>query len=221
VGLDWLPGNRPRAGYESEFEAMFPRLMSGASQADRDRFKEITETAFDTLGAPTVGVDPAADDWARRVRLELEDEPEEEPESEAEFLRRLAGFRVLDLVPECDGLPRYTNGSPGAYVEAYSFRGKFLHDCADELGEDLLERAYTSMIAADLLVYGRELLAIAADLADRHGLDPDHLTVPEFADAEMHTGPLTSPEFKVDVLTAAGRWCVFWAERGHFLDVYA
>jgi hypothetical protein len=49
-------------------------------------------------------------------------------------------------VPPCDGLPRYTNGSPGGYVERYSFRAQFLQDCEEELGDDLLATAYESKL---------------------------------------------------------------------------
>lgn len=30
-----------------------------------------------------------------------------------------------------------------------------------------------------------------------------------------------SIEFHIDVVAAAGRWCRFWGERGHWLDAYS
>src|SRR5262245_31792531 len=122
MGLDWLPGNRAKPGFEAEFVDLFHRInapgSAGAGDGLLERFHEISITAFDTLGAPRVGHDPEADEWARQRYRVLTDAEE----SEAEFLARLEGFAVLPLVPPCDGLPAYSNGSPGGYVEAFTFR---------------------------------------------------------------------------------------------------
>jgi hypothetical protein len=134
---------------------------------------------------------------------------------------------VLPLVPPCDGLPPYSNGSPGGYVEQFSFRAQFLRDCADDIGEELLSSAYESKLPGDLLDYGRELLARAEDLARRHGLDPLNLVTPDELPSleDLMAGKLPPPtpwsvEHRVDVAHSAGRWCVFWGERGHILDAY-
>jgi hypothetical protein len=224
MGLDWNPGNRAKPGFEVEFADMVRRLIAdpnGASSAALlARYRDISITAFETLGAPVVGRDPEADAWARQWRIDLQTE-----ESEEEFLTSMAGFAVLDLVPASDGLPRYSNGSPGGYVEAYSFRAQFLKDSAEELG-DLLGEAYESKLPDEFLEYGRRLLATAENLAHRHGLDPLTLTVPdeiptfdEFA-AGKRAPDTVSVEHRIDVIHSAGRWCVFWAERGHILDAY-
>ncbi|MFC7480443.1 hypothetical protein ACFQX7_10900 [Luedemannella flava] len=77
-----------------------------------------------------------------------------------------------------------------------------------------------SKLPDDLLEYGRRLLARAEDLAARHGLDPLNLVVPDRIPTldEIVAGvepPTTwSVEHRVDVAHSAGRWCVFWAERG-------
>lgn len=131
--------------------------------------------------------------WIRLGRAEPEDE----------FLAGLAGFAVLALVPPCDGLPRYTNGSPGGYVEEYSFRAQFLHDCADELGEDLLAAAYESKLPEDLMGYGRQLIARTERLAREHGLDRVNP-----AGSGHHLPEVASVAHKVDVMHSAGRWCV-------------
>jgi hypothetical protein len=226
MGLDWLPGNKAKPGFEAEFTDLFGRLDACGPGGERDalleRFREISASAFETLGAPVVGRDPAADAWARQMYRELD----ERDQSEDEFLVHMAGFAVLPLVPRCDGLPRYSNGSPGGYVEEYSFRAQFLHDCADDIGADLLDAAYESKLPEDMLVYGRQLLAKAEDLAARHGLNPTNLVVPdeipteeEFA-AGKRAPETWSVEHRVDVAHSAGRWCVFWAERGHLLDAW-
>ncbi|GAA1814510.1 hypothetical protein GCM10009682_39480 [Luedemannella flava] len=125
MGLDWNPGNKAAPGCEAEFADLFRRLTDpdgdAADDGDVQRFFAISVSAFETLNAPVVGRDPEADAWARQLRRELGRD-----ESEEEFLAGMAGFAVLPLVAPCDGLPRYTNGSPGGYVEQYSFRAQFL-----------------------------------------------------------------------------------------------
>jgi hypothetical protein len=223
VGLDWNPGNRAKPGFEAEFVDVFAKINAAGSDVPElvRRYHEISTTAFETLGAPVVGRDAEADAWARQLRIDTASDMTEE-----EFLAGLSGFAVLPLVEPCDGLPKYTNGSPGGYVEAYSFRAQFLRDCEDDLGPDLFASAYDSKLPKELLAYGRQLLAVAGNLADRHGLDPLDLVVPDLiptvdevaACAESPTA--WSVEHRVDVTHSAGRWCVFWAERGHLLDAY-
>ena len=227
MGLDWLPGNKAKAGFEAEFADLFGRLNAADSEKERDgllaRFREISLTAFETLGAPLVGHDPQADEWARQMYREMD----QIDDSEAQFLVEMEGFAVLPLVAPCDGLPRYSNGSPGGYVEQYSFRAQFLHDCAEDIGKDLFEAAYESKLSGELLVYGQQLLAKAEELAARHGLDPMNLVIPEEVPSEEEyaagrRAPETwSVEHRIDVAHCAGRWCVFWAERGHFLDAWS
>ena len=80
-------------------------------------------TAFETLNTPRVGFDAAATEWAHQEAF-----PNRKDMSLTEEVRveRMRGFHVLDLVPPCDGIPRFTNGHAGGYVERYSFRGQFL-----------------------------------------------------------------------------------------------
>ena len=63
MGLDWLPGPKPRPGCEHEFVRLWTELES-KDVADRDRkvtrFGAITTTAFETLKAPRVGFDADA-----------------------------------------------------------------------------------------------------------------------------------------------------------------
>ena len=133
MGLDWNPGNKPRPGSEAEFERLF-HLVDQASGSDRDallkRFFEVSVSAYETLQAPRVGTDENATAWARGKYAENA----AAAESEAAFLTKLHGFYVVDLV-SCDGVPPYSNGGAGQYVEAFSFRGQFLTDCVAEIGE--------------------------------------------------------------------------------------
>ncbi|MBE9551900.1 MAG: hypothetical protein IMF05_00410 [Proteobacteria bacterium] len=225
--MDWLPGSKPKPGHEEECEAiilalveeshsekkgLIGRLFSRKSEKEVDRealterFHEISIPAYEALDAPRVGYAEAANEWAREKRTEhYPDVPEEE------WLKHHHGYYVLDLAPPCDGLPRYTN-APMGYVEAYSFRAKFLEDCTDAIGDELFARGYGRMTAPELAAYGRELMACGEFWAAEHGIDIGAMN-PEREDFDLE-----SPEGKVDIILSAGRWCVFWGERGYILD---
>src|SRR5437899_1116820 len=130
MGLDWNPGPKAKPGLEQEFRALWQKLHS-KSCFFRDRkvkrFQEITTTAFETLSTPRVGFDATATAWARQQAFSNR---KDKTLTEQVFVEQMRGFYVLDLVPPCDGLPRYTNGHAGGYVERYSFRGQFLKDCS-------------------------------------------------------------------------------------------
>jgi hypothetical protein len=123
----------------------------------------------------------------------------------------MQGFYVLDLVPACDGLPRYTNGHAGGYVERYAFRGEFLTDCTEIIGDALLESGYVSKLSEETAAYGESLLAAASRFVAARGIDSTKLHLAEEPE---------SIEFRLDVVFSAGRWCRFWAERGHWLEAY-
>jgi hypothetical protein len=208
MGLDWNPGNRPLPGKEVEFFKLFDKLQSGSRwrrKAAEKRFFEISQSAFETLKAPQVGIDDSATQWAReRYR-------EQNPEmSEQEWLAELHGFYVVSLVPQCDGLPRYTNGQPGGYVEQFSFRAQFLEDAETIIGEELLTMAWGSKNPEEMHIYADLLEEKARDYASINGLDLNILD----------PNDLASDEFKLDVLVSAIRWIRFWADKGHVLDAY-
>ena len=206
MGLDWNPGNKPRPGYEAEFRELFEALEeAGEGRELEKRFYEISTSAAETLGAPVVGQDESANVWAREM---YECNRPEVPLDE--WLSDLKGFFVLPLVPPCDGLPRYTNGSPGGYVEQYAFRAQFLVRCEAIVGADLIEQAYQSKLPSELLAYGRALRERAESYAASNGIDV----------AAMDTDDTDGDGFRLDVVLAASRWCVFWARRGHMLEAY-
>ena len=210
MGLDWNPGPKAKPGCEAEFEKLWRKLQSpGCWWRNRKirRFGEITITAFDTLNTPIVGVDASANEWVHQQF----DKRVDKTLTEEQFFSRMKGFRVLALVPKCDGLPRYSNGSPGGYVEAYAFRGKFLEDCTDIIGADALNSAFVSKLPSDTVAYGRDLLERASAFASKHNIDLSTVHIAEDPD---------STEFHLDVVLSAGNWCVFWGERGHWLEAY-
>ncbi len=213
MGLDWNPGNRPRPGSETEFRRLADgireqRIKEGSP--DHNRFFEISISAHETLQVPRVGSDSRADEWIRRkYHQQLQQQM-----SEAEWVQRFQGFYVVELVPPCDGVPRYSNGSPGGYVEPFSFRAQFLRDCESFVPARLLEAAYESKLPVDTINYGRELLAAGEAFARENGLDPQNC---QASNADVNGETL---RLQADIVLSAGRWCVFWGERGHMLDAY-
>jgi hypothetical protein len=210
MGLDWNPGPKAKPGHEAEFGRLWRKLHSKwrwRRDADLRRFGEITMTAFDSLDTPTVGTDESATNWARKQFENRVDKTL----TEEQFVRGMTGFRVLALVPRCDGLPRYTNGSPGGYVETYAFRGEFLRDCIDIIGEPILKSAYKSKPPPETIAFGRELLQRTLAFAATRNIDVSAVHAAEDPD---------STEFHLDVVQSAGRWCIFWGELGHWLEAY-
>jgi hypothetical protein len=224
MGLDWNPGNKAKPGYEDE-AAEIVRQVSGDNLDPRDRrpsgagvlsflsgsmprerllarFKEITIPAYQTLNAPRVGRDAAADEWARMQHRESgSGQPLDE------WMRALDGYYVVALVPPCDGLPVYSHG-PMGYVELYSFRAEFLKGCKDIIGADLLDAAFTVKLPQTFLRYGNDLLARAAQVSASEGI-----AIPDEPPRDLE-----SLGGRLHVVASAGRWCRFWAERGHILD---
>jgi hypothetical protein len=209
MGLDWNPANKPLPGHEAEYWRLFADLSDQGSK-DREskekRFHEISISAFETLRAPRVGMDAIADAWARRRHS---DQKVVEPLEE--WLAKLRGLYVVPLVDPCDGVPRYSNGEVAGYVEPFSFRAQFLKDCAYIIGDDLLEEAYENMKPDRLQEFGEALYHSATSYAAEHGID---------LEAVHQTEDPDSPEFHLDVILAASRWCLFWASRGHPLEAY-
>lgn len=226
MGLDWNPIGKPKPGHEEEFENLFRLLgdkpVSGSlfdrfkqlfHRFDRDaatkRWFEIQVSPFVTIQAPQVGFDPGADEWARARHRENP----QAVKTEAQFLEELQGYYVVALAPPCDGIPFYSNG-PAGYVELYSFRAQFItNDCKDIIGDELLERCYTSCLAPGLVSLGAELRACANDYASKHGVSQVE-TVREL------DAPEDSPESRAHILFAAARWCEYWSSRGHGLEAY-
>ena len=212
MGLDWNPGSKAKPQHEQEFRELWHKLHAKSCflrSRKVKRFTEITTTAFETLGTPRVGFDAAADEWARHKAF-----PDRTDKSLTEevFLQRMKGFYVLNLVPPCDGLPRYTNGHAGGYVERYSFRGQYLRlDCLDVIGQELIDSAYESKLPEETISYGKTLLDRAGQYAASHSINVADV---HFVEDDQ------SPISKLDIVLAAGRWCLFWGERGHWLEAY-
>jgi len=209
MGLDWNPAGKPRPGHEAEFWRLFDALGQDSCpdlEAKQQRFHEIAISAFETLRAPRIGIDPEATEWARQRYSEQKAEKPLEA-----WLADLHGIYVVPLVRPCDGVPRYTNGSVTGYVEPYSFRAQFLVDAEYILGTDLLNEGWEHKRPAQLRAHGLALRKAAITYGRQHGIEVLAIKDPEDPD---------TVEFHLDVILAASRWCLFWAAHGHPLEAY-
>jgi hypothetical protein len=206
MGLDWQPDHKSMSGFEAEFEQIKAKLEKGRRFGRRKlekRFEEISISPYETLRAPRVGRDDEATAW---IMDRYPDRAQKEW-SEEWWLNEFDGYYVLDLAPACDGLPRYTNGGLGEYIEAFSFRAAFLEDCEDIL-EDTYYEAYNPRSPAELIEYGKSLIAKAEDYSRTHDIG---LT-------KLDTEDVDGDGFRLDVVLSAGRWCIYWGEQGHALN---
>jgi len=128
-------------------------------------------------------------------------------------LKEFEGYYVVRLV-ECDGVPKYSNGGLYAGVDETSLRGSFLDDCKDVLSKDLLNEAWSHKFPEEAVAYGKMLLA-AAEAAESAGRTPKQrrTLLSRLGMAKDHD-PLAITE-QLDIVRTAGRWFVFWGERGH------
>ena len=214
MGLDLTVQGCANPGLEPEWRRLLQRSFAGEelSNDDTARFQEISIPGYQRLGAPRVGFDGAADAWIIQKRKA------ETPTDRAAVLREFHGYYVLRLA-QCDGVPQYSNGGLYDGIDETSFRGDFLKDCADVLGKDTLDDAWNSKMPEAAVSYGRALLA-AADAAEAAGLTPRPRT--SFLSRiglNKATEPISIAE-QLNIVRAAGRWFIFWGERGHPIHAY-
>ncbi len=233
MGLDVYPLGKAKPGHEEEWKRLMQTLYDDREESEEDekRRDEISDRPYEVPGAPRVGEDEEADAWM------LEQKNPESGMSDEEFLRRTAGYYVLELLRgKCDGVPRYSHGGIFDKIDETSFRGKFLESCVGLFEDDmLLYRAWTQCMPPEEAVeYGNALLASADNpwveppppppappappapepgfLGRLFGRKP-----PEPREPEPPEPPPTEEEIEEmrNILRAAGRWYIFWGERGH------
>jgi hypothetical protein len=231
MGLDWNPASRPRPGREDEFHRTHKALIAVANRpplqaklreffAQRFQlgkpeaqlwsdFEAVAITPYETLGAPRVGFDEVATNWAKAEYAKLQ----RPPATLDVFLKQMRGHHVLDALPECDGLPVYGNGRAYSGIDHYSFRGQCLKACNAVLTKSLLEEAWEEHDAAMLLDYGNRLAEAARAFAEKNATI-EWLTRRDPPDADG--GPI----HETHVVSSAAKWCRFWGERGHGLEPY-
>jgi hypothetical protein len=219
MGLDLNAEPAAKPGYEAEWRGIIERSFRNERLSDAEiaRFQEISIESYENVGAPRVGFDAAADAWI------IDAQGATTPAEQARVLDHFRGHYALPLV-KCDGLPLYTHANLYEGVDETSFRGEFLRLCTDIVGDNRIAEAWDHKLPDDAVRYGRALLA-AADHAEAGGPPPPKapMAAPEkkgllariFGKAPpVEPDPVAWDE-QLRIVRAAGRWYIFWGERGH------
>lgn len=216
MGLDLVVEGCAKPGHETEWRQILERSFNGSEpdQSDAARFAEISTPPYERIGAPRVGFDKAADDWIVEAR------GANTPDEVQAVLKDFHGYYVLRLL-KCDGVPRYSNSGLYDGVDETSFRGAFLSDCTDVLPAELIEEAWDHKFPEQAISYGQSLLA-AADVAETGESEPPSAKRGMFfgfARPKRSAGPISLEE-QLEIVRTAGRWFIFWGERGHAIRAW-
>lgn len=217
MGLDWRPMGKPKPGLEERYIQIF-RILQGVEKQELsfiDRIKgkklptkeQLLEEWFanqiptyETIKAPQVGRDKIADDWIKEKYNESD-----KSVSLDQFIHDHHGYYVIELAGELDGVPMYIAMQQDRNV----FRGQFLDDCKDIIGEELHSEAWGTKLADETLKYGQKLMAIADKTATENNLlYLKEQRMPPDADED-------SLESKVHILYSAAKWLIFYGKNGH------
>ena len=209
MGLDLIVEGCAAPGHEQEWRRILERYFADAALSAQEvaRFQEICIPGYKRIGAPRVGHDAAANEWILQARKA------ETPEEVSAVLKEFDGYYVIRLV-ECDGVPQYSSGGLYEGADETSFRGSFLTDCQDVLDEALVNDAWNHKFPDQAVAYGKALLA-AAEVVERTGKGPKRsrsLLSRLGLRKESESLPVAE---QLEIVRAAGRWFVFWGERGH------
>lgn len=217
MGLDMRPMGKPKAGFEKRFVEIFEMIsqnripqqtffdkLKGKKQLTKDDLLQEWFAnqipSYETLKAPRVGRDRIADESIMTRYNELEEKPTLD-----QFLKEYQGYYVIELAEEQDGVPVYIAMGQDENV----FRGQFLVDCEDLIGEDLVSEAWNTKMASETLDYGNRLMNVSDQLAKQYNLEylktqrmpPD---VDEYA-----------IESKLHILFSIAKWLIFYGKNGH------
>lgn len=208
MGLDLVVEGCAKPGYEKEWRQLLERSFRDEelSKLEVARFQEICVPGYERIGAPRVGSDASANQWILKARNA------QTPEDAAGVLREFDGYYVVRLV-ECDGVPKYSSGGLYEGADETSFRGSFLKDCQDVLNTRLLDDAWNHKFPEQAVSYGKALLA-AADAATPEATPKIRRTLLTRLGLAKAPEPISIVE-QMDIVRAAGRWFIFWGERGH------
>jgi hypothetical protein len=217
MGLDMRPMGKPKPGFEKRFLEIFEMVsqdkipqptffekLQGKKQPTKDELLEEWFAnqiqSYETIKAPRVGQDKVADDWIKEKYEELEEKPPFD-----EFINEHNGFYVIELAKEQDGVPVYIAMGQDENV----FRGEFLRDCEDIIGEDLMSEAWNTKMADETLDYGNRLMEVADKLAKEHKLEYlKSQRIPPDTDEE-------AIESKLHILFSLAKWLIFYGKNGH------
>lgn len=217
MGLDMRPMGRPKPGFEQRFVDIFEMVTKNTipqpSFLDKLKDKKYPTKdellqewfanqiqTYETIKAPRVGRDKEADEWIRNKYSELQEKPSLE-----QFLKEHDGYYVIELAKEQDGVPVYIAMGQDENV----FRGQFLQDCIDIIGEDLVNEAWETKLANETLDYGIRLMTVADKVAKEKNLEYlKTQRLPPDTDEE-------SIESKLHIVFSLAKWLIFYGKNGH------
>lgn len=217
MGLDMRPLGKPKPGCEDEFVKIFNILQNREEQKisliDKlkgnkektieqllDIWNELQISSFETIKAPMVGRDIEANNWLNSLY-----ETTDKSEGKEKFFEDYNGYYVIELAKELDGVPVYR--SPVA--DANVFRGEFLRDCEDIIGEKLASEAWISKLSYEALDYGNRLMNLAEKLTIRNNLQYlKSIRNPPENDED-------TIESKLHIVFSLAKWLVFYGKNGH------
>jgi hypothetical protein len=211
------PMGKPKPGFEKRFVDIFEMVtknkipqpsfldkLKGKKYPTKDEllqewFANQIQT-YETIKAPRVGQDKEADEWIRNKYNELDKKPSLE-----QFLKEHEGYYVIELAKELDGVPVYIAMGQDENV----FRGQFLQDCIDIIGEDLVNEAWETKLANETLDYGNRLMAVADKIAKERNLE--YLKTQRLPpDSDEDT-----IESKLHIVFSLAKWLIFYGKNGH------
>ncbi len=217
MGLDMRPMGKPKLGFEKRYAEIFQMIstnnipkpsfldkLKGKKYPTKDELlKEWFDnqiSTYETIKAPMVGKDQEAEDWLKERYNELDNKP---PYND--FLREHQGFYVIQLAKEQDGVPCYIALGEDENI----FRGEFLADCVDLIGEKLVTEAWETKLADATLDYGNRLMVIADKIAKENNLEylKNQQDPPE-TDVE-------NIESKLHIIYSLAKWLIFYGKNGH------
>jgi hypothetical protein len=214
VGLDLVVEGCAKPGHEREWRQLLERSFADEelSEAEANRFREISIPSYERIGAPRVGYDSAANEWILKAR------GAKTPEEVAAVLKEFEGYHVVRLV-DCDGVPKYSNAGMYEGADETSFRGAFFQDCSDVLNKTLLNEAWSHKFPDQAVAYGKALLeaADAEEAADRRPKRRQGLLSRLGLARKREPIPVA---VQLEIVRAAGRWLIFWGERGHAIRAW-
>lgn len=216
MGLDMRPMGKPKPGYKKRFNQLFRIIqgiekqkltlcekMRGKKKNLEDLLKEwfgIQISSYETIKAPVIGKDNEANEWLNAV-YELSGKEF----LKEDFFRKYEGQYVIRLAKELDGIPVYSSVQQDENV----FRGEFLRDCTDLIGNDLVNEAWTTKLAEETLDYGNRMMQVANLIAVEKKLQflKDQRNPPDSDE--------NSIELKLHIIYSLSKWLIFYGKNGH------
>lgn len=217
MGLDMRPMGKPKPGFEKRYLEIFEMVsqdkipqpsfldrLKGKKMPTREELLEEWLAnqiqTYETIRAPRVGRDREADEWIKKKYLETD-----KFVSESEFIKQHDGFYVIELAKERDGVPVYIALQQDENV----FRGQFMQDCVDLIGEDLVNEAWETKLADATLDYGQRLMTVADRIANENNLQflKDQRLPPDTNEDSI--------ESKLHIVYSLAKWLIFYGKNGH------